>query len=365
MIVGIPRELRVGERRIALSPPAVRELSRSGHVVLVESGAGSSIGFDDDAYAAAGARLVTRREVWGDAELVVKVKEPIDDEPELLQPGQILFAYLHLAAAGTLAQRLCESGATAVAFETVQLPDGRLPLLAPMSEIAGKLAAQVTASLLASTGGGPGVLMGGSIGVPGATVVVLGGGTAGTASASVAAGMGAAVTVFDRDVDRLRALDTILGGRVDLRYSTTEAVEQALVAADAVIGTVLVPGDRSPRLVDRAAIGRMRVGSVAVDVSIDQGGCLETSRPTTHAEPTYVECGVVHYCVTNMPGAVARTSTAALSNALLPYVVALADGGVAGAVDARPELAAGVNVDGGRVVHPAVRGALAEPAHVS
>jgi alanine dehydrogenase len=356
--IGVPREIKTAERRVALTPDGVRELVSAGHEVIIEARAGVGAGFPDEAYERAGAQFGDRQAAWS-SDLVVKVKEPVEDEPTLLSEDSVLFTYLHLAAAPSLIEALGSSRATAVAYETVELPDGSLPLLTPMSEVAGRLAAQAAASALLSAAGGRGVLMGGVAGVEPARVVVIGGGVVGINAARVALGMGAEVTVFDRSLPRLRALEGLLGGRVTLRYSTTQAVEDAAIDADAVIGAVLVAGARAPMLLSAAAVSRMREGAVIVDVAIDQGGCIETSRPTTHVEPTYVVSGVVHYCVANMPGAVPITSTKALTNATLPYVRALADLGLDGACAALPELAGGINIKGGEVVKRQVIESLA------
>jgi len=359
--IGVPREIKTAERRVALTPDGTRELTAAGHQVFIERGAGAGAHFPDDAYAAAGATLCDQLDAWG-AELVVKVKEPVEDEPSLLDESQLLFTYLHLAAAPELVKALCDSGATAVAYETVQLRDGTLPLLVPMSEVAGRLAAQAAATSLVAEGGGRGVLIGGVAGVDPARLVVIGGGVVGMNAARVALGMGAEVTVFDRSLPRLRALESLLSGRVKLRYSTVQAVEQAAAEADAVIGAVLVAGARAPRLLSAAAVDAMREGAVIVDVAIDQGGCIETARPTTHVDPTYVVSGVVHYCVANMPGAVPVTSTLALTNATLPYVRALADYGLEGACGRLPELTGGINVCKGELVNREVAESIAVAA---
>jgi alanine dehydrogenase len=361
MLVGVPKEVKVHEYRVGLVPGSVRELVAHGHQVMVETGAGAGIGFADEAYRAAGAEVVPRAEdVFARAELVVKVKEPQPSEWRQLRRGQTLFTYLHLAADRAQAEGLVASGCTAIAYETVTDAQGALPLLAPMSEVAGRMSVQVGAHCLEKAQGGAGVLLGGVPGVPGARVAVLGGGVVGSNAARIAAGMRARVTVLDRSTRVLDALDREFGGAVATLFATREAVEQAVLEADLVIGAVLVPGAAAPRLVTRDMVARMRPGSVMVDVAIDQGGCFETSRPTTHAEPTYVVDGVVHYCVTNMPGAVARTSAVALNNATLPYTLLLADRGVAAATAENPHLAAGVNVQAGRLRHPAVIAALGE-----
>ena len=358
MRVGSPAEVKADEGRVALTPAGADELARRGHEVRVERGAGERSGFADEAYARVGARLVDAEEAWA-ADLVVKVKEPQADELPLLRADQVLFTYLHLAAAPAVADALRRAGTTAIAYETVVDTAGRLPLLAPMSEIAGRLAVQAGARHLEAPSGGRGVLLGGVAGVAPGSVVVIGAGIVGVNAVLVAAGMQAHVAVLDTDLERLRALELTLGGRVTLLHSTRLAIAELLPQADLVVGAVLVPGARAPRLVTREMLALMRPGSVIVDVAVDQGGCVETSRPTTHSEPTYVVEGVVHYCVSNMPGAVPVTATRALANATLPYVVALADGGVDGALVARPGLGPGVNVRDGRVVNAAVAEALA------
>jgi alanine dehydrogenase len=354
MRVGVPREIKPQEGRVALTPAGVRELVARGHEVVVESGAGRGSHITDSAYEAQGAKIaLSAEEVFSEAELIVKVKEPQPPEVARLEPRHTLFTYLHLAADRALAHGLCRSGATCIAYETVEDGCGRLPLLAPMSEVAGRIAAQAGASALASTAG-RGVLMGGVPGVPPAQVVVVGGGVAGTSAARIAAGMGARVIVLDRSIDRLRDLDIELSGRIQTRFASALAIEELLPQTDVVIGTVLVRGARAPKVVRAEQLSSMRPGAVLVDVSIDQGGCFETSRPTTHAAPTYELDGIVHYCVTNMPGVVPVTSTHALTNATLPYVVELADQGVQGALDRDAGLRAGLNVAVGRIVHPVV-----------
>lgn len=363
MLVGVPKEVKVHEYRVGLTPASVRELAAQGHAVLVEAGAGEGIGFPDAAYRAAGAEIAPdAATVFARAGLVVKVKEPQPEEWRRLRPGQILFTYLHLAPDPAQAEGLMASGCTAIAYETVTDAQGGLPLLAPMSEVAGRMAVQVGARCLEKEAGGAGILLSGVPGVPPARVAVLGGGVVGSNAARIAAGMRARVTVLDRNPRVLDALDREFAGSVATLFATTESVEQAVTEADLVIGAVLVPGAAAPRLVTRAMVGRMRPGSVLVDVAIDQGGCFETSRPTTHAEPTYVVDGVVHYCVTNMPGAVARTSAVALNNATLPFTLQLAAKGVPGALAENPHLAQGLNVHAGRLVHTAVAQALGKPA---
>jgi len=359
MKIGVPKEIKIHEYRVGLVPAAVRELVGSGHEVLVEQGAGAGVGFDDAAYQAVGAHIVgDARAVFGAADLVVKVKEPQLVECAMLRPGQVLFTYLHLAADRPQAEALMRSGAHAIAYETVTARDGSLPLLTPMSEVAGRMSVQVGATLLHKSAGGRGMLLGGVPGVAPAKVVILGGGVSGTAAAEIACGMRADVTVIDKSLPRLRELDALFGGRLKTVFSTAASIEAAVAQADLLIGAVLVPGAAAPRLVTRNMVRAMRQGAVIVDIAIDQGGCIETSRPTTHADPTYVEEGVVHYCVTNMPGAVAQTSALALNNATLPYVRALANDGFEAACRKDPGLAAGLNVSQGRIVHSAVAEAL-------
>ncbi|MDP8908855.1 MAG: alanine dehydrogenase [Chloroflexota bacterium] len=355
MIVGVPKEVKDRENRISTTPGGAQEYVAHGHRVLVERGAGEGSGFSDDEYRRAGAELVdTPTDVYGRAEMIVKVKEPVAAEYELLQPGQLLFTYLHLAADEPLTRTLIERRIQAVAYETVQTADGHLPLLTPMSEVAGRMSVQIGAHLLERTHGGRGVLLGGVPGVPGAEVVIVGGGVVGTNAAQMALGMGANVTVIDLSVDRLRYLDQVLHGRIHTLASTRHNVAAAVRSADLVIGAVLIPGARAPRLVTREMVATMRPGSVLVDVAIDQGGCFETARPTSHSDPTYQVDGVTHYCVTNMPGAVPRTSTLALSNVTLRYGLALADEGLDAAVRRDPALAYGVNVLDGRITHAGV-----------
>ena len=355
MRVGIPSETKVEEYRVSMTPAGVRELSDRGHEVLVQSGAGAASGFADALYATQGATIVPDADaVFASAEMIVKVKEPLALEVARLRPGQILFTYLHLAPAPELTRGLCASGATCIAYETVEDRQGRLPLLAPMSEIAGRLATQAGAFMLEKPLGGRGVLLGGVPGVAAANVMVIGGGSVGRNAAAVAIGMGADVFIFDVSIDRLRELESVFGGRCSTVHSSTLAIEELLPRTDLVIGAVLVVGDRAPFVIRRNQLGLMRPGTVLVDVAIDQGGCFETSRPTTHEHPTFEVDGVTHYCVTNMPGAVPVTATHALANATLPYVLVLADRGVVGAIAADPGLRSGVNVAGGVPTHPAV-----------
>ncbi len=340
---------------MALTPAGVRELTTHGHEVLVQEGAGLGSGLPDEAYVAQGATLVADADaLFARAELIVKVKEPQDAEVARLEPRHVLFTYLHLAPDEGLTTGLMESGATCIAYETVEDPRGRLPLLAPMSEVAGRLAAQAGARALEKPQGGRGVLMGGVPGVPGAEVLVVGGGVVGMNAAFIAIGMEARVTVFDRSIDRLRELDVAFQGRAQTAYASALAVEQHLPQADLVIGAVLVHGARAPHVVTRAQLALMKPGAVLVDVAIDQGGCFETSKPTTHRDPTYEVDGVTHYCVANMPGAVPVTSTLALTNATMPYLVRLADAGVEGALGADPGFLAGLNVAGGKLTYAPV-----------
>jgi alanine dehydrogenase len=360
--VGVPTEIKADEYRVALTPIGVRELTDHGHEVIVESGAGEGSAIPNTAYAAQGARIVAGADsVFAEAELILKVKEPQPTEVALLRPKHTLFTYLHLAADADLARGLCKSGATCVAYETVEDRHGRLPLLAPMSEIAGKIATQAGAFMLEKPLGGRGILLGGVPGVAAATVIIIGGGVVGMNAAFIAIGMEADVFVFDTSIDRLRELDIALNGRCSTVHSSTLAIEEMLPRADLVIGAVLLHGARAPRVIKREQLGLMKPAAVLVDVSIDQGGCFETSRPTTHSHPTYEVDGVIHYCVTNMPGAVPVTSTYALTNATLPYVLALADHGVRDAVARDPGLALGVNVAGGRITNAAVAASLAMP----
>ncbi|HEV7847181.1 MAG TPA: alanine dehydrogenase [Thermoleophilaceae bacterium] len=355
MRVGVPTEIKTDEYRVSLTPAGVRELVENGHEVLIESGAGVGSTIPDEEYTAQGARIVPdARSVFEESELILGVKEPQPQEVEMLRPDHLLFTYLHLAPNPDLTKGLVDSGATCVAYETVVDEKGRLPLLAPMSEVAGKIATQAGAFFLERPLGGRGVLLGGVPGVAAATVMIIGGGVVGQNAAFIAIGMEADVFVFDRNIDRLRELDVNFGGRASTVYSSTLAVEEMLPRADLVIGAVLVHGARAPYVVKRDQLGLMKTRAVLVDVSIDQGGCFETSRPTTHSDPVYEVDGVTHYCVANMPGAVPVTSTFALTNATLPYVLALADFGLQGAIQKVPSLGAGVNVADGKVTHPAV-----------
>jgi alanine dehydrogenase len=355
VIVGVPTEVKADEYRVALTPTGVRELREHGHEVIVQAGAGEGSAIADGAYQAQGARIVPGAEgVWDEAELVLGVKEPQADEVGLIRSDTVLFTYLHLAPAPDLTRALCDSGAVAIAYETVEDGQGRLPLLAPMSEIAGKIATQAGAYMLEKPFGGRGILLAGVPGVAAANVLVIGGGAVGLNAAFIAIGMEADVFVFDKSVDRLRELDIAFGGRASTVFSSVLSIEEMLPRADLVIGAVLVHGAKAPHVIRREQLQLMKPGAVLVDVSIDQGGCFETSRPTTHRDPTFEVEGVAHYCVTNMPGAVPITSTYALTNSTLPYVVALADRGVGGAIEADPGLRKGVNVANGKVTHPAV-----------
>ena len=358
MQVGVPKEIKVHEYRVGLVPATVRELTARGHQVLVEQGAGQGVGYDDGAYAAAGATIVPDAASAWRADLVVKVKEPQPAEFPYLRPELTLFTYLHLAPDPRQAQALVDSGCTALAYETVTDAVGGLPPLAPMSAVAGRMAVQVGAHWLEKAQGGRGVLLGGVPGVPAAHVVVLGAGVVGSHATRVAVGLGAEVTVLDLSLSKLEALDREYPGRVRTVAATRETIEAYAVRADLLVGAVLVPGAAAPRLVDRDLVGKMKAGSVIVDVAIDQGGCVETSRPTTHADPTYVVDGVIHYGVANMPGAVPRTSAQALNNATRPFVLALADKGWRQATADDPHLAAGLNVNAGLIVHGAVAAAL-------
>jgi alanine dehydrogenase len=359
MRIGVPTEVKTDEYRVAITPAGVRECSAHGHEVLVQAGAGEGSAMADDQFRAQGARIVPDAEaVFGEAELVLKVKEPQPGEVAMLREGQTLFTYLHLAAEPELAQGLQESGATCIAYETVEDSDGRLPLLAPMSEVAGKIATQAGAFMLEKPLGGRGILLGGVPGVAAATVLVIGGGVVGMNAAIIAIGMQADVFVFDRSIDRLRELEVAFGGRASTVHSSTLAIEEMLPLADLVIGAVLIHGGRAPHVVTREQLGLMKRHAVLVDVSIDQGGCFETSRPTTHSNPTFEVEGITHYCVTNMPGAVPITSTYALTNATLPYVLALAEHGVGEALERDPGLRMGLNVRHGEITYEAVAEAL-------
>jgi len=359
MLIGVPKEIKNHEYRVGLTPVSVREITTHGHKVIVETGAGDGIGCSDADYIAAGAEIIgTASEIFATAEMVVKVKEPQKVEYEQLRDGQLLFTYLHLAPDPNQTAGLVKSGVTAIAYETVTDRNGGLPLLAPMSEVAGRMAPQVGAAALQKANGGRGMLLGGVPGVAPAKVVVIGGGVVGTNAARIAAGMGADVTILDRNIKRLTYLDDLFGPRIKTQYATIDDTEALVYEADMVVGAVLIPGAAAPKLIHRDQLSKMKPGSVIVDVAIDQGGCFETSKATTHADPTYIVDDVVHYCVANMPGAVARTSTFALNNATLPFTLALADKGWKKACQDDPHLAAGLNVHAGQVTYQAVADAL-------
>jgi len=359
MLIGVPKEIKNHEYRVGLVPSSVKDLVHAGHEVIVQTGAGAGIGSSDDEYVEAGASIIgTAKEVFAKAEMIVKVKEPQLVECEMLRPGQLLFTYLHLAPDPEQTAALIKSGATAIAYETVTAEDRSLPLLTPMSEVAGRMSIQVGAAALQKASGGSGVLLGGVPGVAPAKVVILGGGVSGTAAAEMAVGLRAEVVVIDRSLKRLRELSDLFGNQLKTVYSTVDSIDRYVTDADLVIGAVLIPGDAAPKLVSRDMVKRMRDGSALVDIAIDQGGCFETSRPTSHAEPVYIDEGCVHYCVTNMPGAVARTSAFALNNATLPFVHALASKGWQQAVADDKHLLNGLNVHAGKVVYKAVADAL-------
>ncbi len=359
MLIGVPKEIKTHEYRVGLVPASVRELVHHGHQVIIETEAGRGIGMDDDRYRAAGAEVVdSATEIFARAEMVVKVKEPQPQEYAQLREGQVLFTYLHLAPDPDQAAGLQSSGCTAIAYETVTDPQGHLPLLSPMSEVAGRMSIQAGAHCLEKEQGGSGVLLGGVPGVAAARIVVLGGGVVGTNALRMAIGMEGKVTVLDKSIERLRELDSQFGTQLNTIYATRDALEQYVLNADLVVGAVLVPGGAAPHLITRDMVREMQPGSVIVDVSIDQGGCCETSRATTHADPTYVVDDVVHYCVANMPGAVPRTSAFALNNATLPFVVQLADKGAIAAMLENAHLMNGLNVHKGRITHKAVAEAL-------
>ncbi len=362
MRIGVPKEIKVQEHRVGMTPASVRECVTRGHEVLVEHDAASAIGLDDETYRKAGAKIAgTADEIFARADLIVKVKEPQAAECRMLRPGQTLFTYLHLAADAAQATALVKSGATAIAYETVTSARGGLPLLAPMSEVAGRMSIQAGAHCLEMETGGRGMLLGGVAGVAPAKVTILGGGVSGVNAARMAIGLEAQVTLLDVNLERLYQIDQQFGAAVATVFSTRASVEEHVLEADLVIGAVLVPGAAAPRLITEALVKEMKRGAVIVDIAIDQGGCAETSHPTTHAKPTFVKHGVVHYCVANMPGAVARTSTFALNNATLPFVLALADKGPKAALSADPHLRAGLNVHAGKITYRAVAEALGLP----
>ena len=359
MLIGVPKEIKNHEYRIGLTPAGVKELVSHGHQVMVQSNGGEAIGFDNNQYVAAGAEIVSEApEIFARADMIIKVKEPQPNECRMLRQGQILFTYLHLAPDPEQARLLLESGATCIAYETVTSKGRGLPLLAPMSEVAGRMSVQAGAHNLEKAQGGNGMLLGGVPGVEPAKVLVIGGGVVGINAARMAMGLGADVTLLDRSLDRLKELDMIFGGRLKTVYSTEDAIERHALEADLVVGAVLIPGAAAPKLITRELVSRMKKGAVMVDVAIDQGGCFETSRATTHQDPTYVVDGVVHYCVANMPGGVARSSTMALTNATLPYALALADKGVDVALADDEHLRNGLNVHAGMVTYEAVADAL-------
>jgi alanine dehydrogenase len=360
MLVGVPREIKVHEYRVGLTPGSARELVAAGHQVLVETGAGSGIGVDDDAYMRVGATIAaTAADVFARADMIVKVKEPQPSEWVMLRPDQILFTYLHLAPDPEQARGLMRSGCTAIAYETIVDERGGLPLLAPMSEVAGRLSIEAAGAALRRHAGGPGILLGGVPGVSASRVVVIGGGVVGTHAARMAIGLGADVSIIDASLPRLRQLDELFGGRVRTRLSTMDAIEQEISEADATIGAVLIPGKAAPKLVTRKMLGLMKRHAVLIDVAIDQGGCFETSRPTTHDEPTFIVDDIIHYCVANMPGAVPRTSSYALNNATLPYALALANDGL-GALERSPGFKEGLNIHRGAIANMSVAQSLGD-----
>lgn len=362
MKIGVPREIKDGENRVAITPAGLHLLTsqHSGHEVLVEQAAGLASGISDDEYEEAGGRIVSAEAAWGEANLVLKVKEPLPSEYQYLRPDLVLFTYLHLASSLELTRAMRDSGVTAVGYETVQTDDGRLPLLTPMSEVAGRLATQIGAHCLTAHEGGRGVLLGGAPGVPPADVVIIGCGAVGLNAAKVALGMGAQVTIMDIDHGRLKYLDDIVSGRAITWYSTPYNIARAASFADLLIGAVLIPGARAPHLVTEEMVADMHKGAVILDVAVDQGGCVETIRPSSHSEPTYLVHDVVHYAVPNIPAAVPRTATFALTNATLPCVAKLAEMGLTEAAEADPAIRRGINVAGGEIVHPAVREAFGD-----
>lgn len=359
MLIGIPKEIKDHEYRVGATPSGVRELVNAGHQVLVQTQAGAAIDFTDEQYVAAGAKIAAdAKEVYGKADMILKVKEPQKSECDIIRKGQVIFSYLHLAAEPHLTEMLMKSGCVAVAFETVTAADRSLPLLAPMSEVAGKLSIQAGAKALEKAQGGRGVLLGGVPGVSRAKVTILGGGVSGTNAAKVAIGMGAEVVILDKSLSRIRYLSDIFGNSASVLYASLENIENNVVDSDVVVGAVLIPGAAAPKLISAATVKKMKKGAVMVDISIDQGGCFETSKPTSHSNPTYIQDGVVHYCVTNMPGAVARTSTQALENSTLPFTLALANKGYKKALQDDAHLLNGLNVIDGKVTFKAVAEAL-------
>lgn len=355
MRIGVPKEIKDNEYRVALTPGGARALVKTGHEVFVQKAAGEGSSFSDSEYQEAGAKVLdSAKEVFDIAEMIIKVKEPLQQDLDLLRPDHILFTYLHLAASKELTDALIAKGLVGIAYETIQLPNGSLPLLTPMSEIAGRMAVQVGAQYLEKSYGGRGILLGGIPGVPPAEVVIIGGGVTGTQAAKVALGMGANVTILDTNLDRLRYLEDILSGRLVTLASNPETVERSAQYADLLIGAVLIPGAKAPTLVTRDIISKMKKGSVVVDISVDQGGCIETIHPTTHSDPVYTVDGVIHYGVANIPGAVPRSSTVGLTNATLPYIMQVANLGYKAAMERNKDLALGLNVENGNLVHPAV-----------
>jgi len=362
-VIGVPTEIKADEYRVALTPSGARELADRGHTVLIQAGAGDGVGLPDGSYAEQGATIVPdAASVFDGAELIVKVKEPQGSEVAMLKPSHTLFAYLHLAADERLTLGLMESGATCIAFETVEDAAGRLPLLAPMSEIAGRLASQAGAFMLEKSHGGPGVLLGGAPGVAPGNVMVIGGGVVGTQAAKIAAGLGANVVIYDRSLERLRELEPIMGGRCSTRFASTLEIEQGLREADLIVGAVLIKGAKAPHVVSRGQLALLKRGALLLDVSIDQGGCFETSRPTTHHDPVFEVDGVRHYCVANMPSAAPVTATHSLTNATLPYVIKLADQGTTEALESDPGLLAGLNVRAGEITYAHVAEAIGREA---
>jgi alanine dehydrogenase len=355
MRIGVPKEIKDNEYRVALTPGGARVLANAGHTVYVQKSAGEGSSFSDKEYEDAGAKiLATAADVFSDSEMIIKVKEPLKEEYDLLKPEHILFTYLHLAASKELTDALVNKGLVGIAYETIQLPNGSLPLLTPMSEIAGRMAVQIGAQYLEKSYGGRGILLGGIPGVPPADVVIIGGGVTGTQAAKIALGMGANVSILDTNLDRLRYLEDILSGRLVTLSSNFETLERAVQYADLLIGAVLIPGAKAPTLVTRQMVSKMKKGSVIVDISVDQGGCIETIHPTTHSEPVYTIDGVIHYGVANIPGAVPRSSTVGLTNATLPYILQVANKGYQAAMAVNHDLAKGLNVENGKIVHPAV-----------